>query len=141
MAGAPPQNQLVDVAFEQPLYESTKGLIGLMFQQVGKISDLIRDPSFNPSDGRLELMVHHVISSFIVDIEEQQQLRKEMDALIKEYANKYEDADSKGIAKNRACLEFSGVVIAKLHDLLGTTRKNRVGFTWNPEECKVVDFR
>lgn len=141
MVNNTPQSTPVDIAFEQPLYESTKGLIGLMFQQVGKVSDLIRDPTFNPSDGRLELMVHHIISSFIVDVEEQKKLRAEMDALITEYANKHESAEAKGIARNRACLEFSGIVIAKLHDLLGTTKKNRIGFTWDPAECKVIDFR
>ncbi len=131
----------VEFSFEQPLFESSKGLIGLMFQQVGKISDLIRDPSFNATDGRLELMIHHVISSFVVEIEEQKTLREQLDALIKEYTGKEESVQYKGIARNRACLEFEGRVISKLHDMLGTTKRNRVGFTWNPEECKIFDFR
>ena len=136
------QNHIVDVAFDQPLFETTKGLIGLMFQQVGKISDLIRDPSFNPSDGRLELMIHHLISSFVVETDEQQNLRKELDNLIIEYMKKEDESvESKGIARNRACLEFEGKVMSRLHDMLGTTKRNRVGFVWNIDECKVVDFR
>ena len=135
------KSQIVDVAFEAPLFESTKGLIGLMFQQVGKISDLIRDPTFNPSDGRLELMVHHLISAFIVDGDEQMVLREELDAHILELSQKFDTKEEKGIAKNRACLEFEGKVLAKLHDLLGTTKRNRIGFTWDPKECKIIDFR
>ena len=131
----------IEVAFEAPLYDSAKGLVGLMFMQIDKISMLIRDPTFTPTDGRLELMVHHVISSFVTEPEEQNKLRKDMDALILEYTSKVSGNENKGIARNRACLEFEGRVIAKLHDMLGTTKRNRVGFTWNPEECKVVDFR
>lgn len=131
----------IEVAFEAPLYDSAKGLVGLMFMQIDKISMLIRDPTFNPTDGRLELIIHHLISSFVTDIDEQEKLRKDMDALIEEYTKGITDNTKKGIARNRACLEFEGRVISKLHDLLGTTKRNRVGFTWNPEECKVVDFR
>ena len=137
----PPQNNNVEIAFEAPLYDSAKGLVGLMFMQVDKISMLIRDPLFTPTDGRLELMIHHLISSFVTDIEEQEKLRKDMDKLIKDYTEKEQGNEKKGIARNRACLEFEGRVISKLHDLLGTTKKNRVGIVWNPEECKIVDFR
>lgn len=132
---------LIEVAFEAPLYDSAKGLVGLMFMQVDKISMLIRDPSFNPTDGRLELMIHHLISSFVPDITEQENLRKDMDKLIQDYVNKEQGNEKKGIARNRACLEFEGRVISKLHDLLGTTNRNRVGFVWNPEECTITNFK
>ena len=135
------QNKNVDIAFEAPLFESTKGLVGLMFQQVGKISDLIRDPSFSSTDGRLELMVNHLISAFIVDIDEQNQFRSDMQNLIDEYTKKATSNETRGEQRNKACMVFEGKVLARLHDLLGTTKRNRVGIVWDPEECKVVDFR
>jgi hypothetical protein len=132
--------QMVEFSFEQPLLESSKGLPGLMFQQIGKVSDLIRDPSFQSTDGRLELMIHHIISSFIVDIDEQMQFRTELDKLIHDYTEKEDDLIYKGVVRNRACLEFEGRVLSRLHNILGTTRNNRVGFTWDPEKCKIIDF-
>lgn len=132
---------LVEFSFEQPLVESSKGLPGLMFQQIGKVSDLIRDPSFTSTDGRLELMIHHIISAFIIDIDEQDVFRKDLDNLIHEYADKEDSLQYKGIARNRACLEFEGRVLSRMHNILGTTKKNRVGFVWDPKECEIVDFR
>jgi hypothetical protein len=134
-------SKVQDIAFEAPLFESTKGLIGLMFQQVGKISDLIRDPSFNSTDGRLELMVNHLISAFIVETEEQDKFRKDMQELINEYTKGIKSNEEQGSARNRACLVFEGKVLSRLHDLLGTTKRNRVGIVWDPEKCKIVDFR
>ena len=135
------QNGLVEVAFEAPLYDSAKGLMGLMFMQIDKVTTLLKDPTFNPTDGRLELMVHHLISAFVSDYEEQKTLRKDLDTLIQELTSKATGNENKGIAKNRACLEFEGLVLSKQHDIFGTTKRNRVGFTWNPKECEVVDFR
>ena len=135
------QSSVIEVAFEAPLYDSAKGLVGLMFMQIDKVTALVKDPTFNPTDGRLELLINHLTSAFIPEIEEQDKLRKDMDALIEEYTRNINDNTKKGIARNKACLVFEGKVISRLHDLFGTTKRNRVGFTWNPEECKVVDFR
>ena len=136
---APPGT--TEIAFESPLYESTKGLVGLMFQQVGKISDLIRDPTFKTTDGRLELMINHMISAFIVEVDEQEKMRKDMNTLVAEYTKDIRNNEDVGRERNKACLVFEGKVISRLHDLLGTTTKNRVGIVWDPKEARITDFR